>query len=78
MKKICTFTLCLFAFALAGCNAPSFTTKTFSEMYLGAPVSVVMDTHDKSRAEYNKLYFRNLTTCSIHKTAIPTFINSTL
>lgn len=56
MKKICTFTLCLFAFALAGCNAPSFTTKTFSEMYLGAPVSVVMDTHDKSRAEYNKLF----------------------
>ena len=25
-------------------------------MYLGAPVSVVMDTHDKSRAEYNKLF----------------------
>ncbi len=56
MKKLCAFALCLSMLSAVGCNAPTYMTKTFSEMYLGAPLSVVLDVHDKSKAQYSALF----------------------
>ncbi|MFR6056806.1 MAG: hypothetical protein ACLUHK_09530, partial [Eubacteriales bacterium] len=54
MKKICAFFLCLAAAFAAGCSAPVYRTE-YIGTYLGAPVSVVLDTHALSKARYNTL-----------------------